>query len=110
MNVRGPVDTVLDGELAEDVLAVVGEGITNAVKHSGGSNIAVAVVADERGITVTIGNDGDVVSTGRRSGLRNLEERATRRLGTMTLDAVDGRTVLTWTAPLTLESARSGRP
>lgn len=110
VNVRGPVDTVLDGELAEDVLAVVGEGITNAVRHGEGGNIAVAVTADERGITVTVANDGAVVATGRRSGLRNLEGRALSRRGRMSLETVDDRTLLTWTAPLALEAARGDRP
>lgn len=41
VTVRGPVDAVLVGDFAEDVLAVVGEGIANAVKHAAGSDIAV---------------------------------------------------------------------
>ena len=59
---------------------------------------------------MTVANDGAVVETGRRSGLHNLEERATRRQGGMTLEALDGRTVLTWTAPLPKATTRRDRP
>lgn len=100
VTVKGPVDAVLVGDFAEDVLAVVGEGIANAVKHAAGSDIAVTVSADERGLTVTIANDGAVADSGRRSGLRNLEARAALRRGRMTLGTTDGRTLLTWTVPL----------
>ena len=100
VSVRGPVDAVLDGGLAEDVLAVVGEGIANAVKHAASTDIAVGVTADGRGITVTVSNDGVVEAGGRRSGLRNLEQRALRHGGRMAFAPADGRTWLTWTVPL----------
>jgi signal transduction histidine kinase len=109
VSVRGPVDAVLHGELAEDVLAVVGEGIANAVRHAAGTGIAVGVTADSRGVTVTVANDGTAPGRGRRSGLRNLEQRATRRGGRMTFDAAEGRTVLMWTVPLEQEPADAGR-
>ncbi|MGN6445983.1 GAF domain-containing sensor histidine kinase [Amnibacterium sp.] len=108
VTVTGPVDAVLDGDLAEDVLAVVGEGISNAVKHGGASSVEVAVAADARGVTVTVGNDGEpLADSGRRSGLTNLEERARRRRGTVRLEALDGRTVLTWAIPLRAGPSRT---
>lgn len=101
VRVSGPIDAVLDGDLAEDVLAVVHEGVSNAVKHAAASEIAVAVSADERGVAVTVSNDGlPLTDSGRRSGLGNLEERATRRSGTMSLTVEDARTVLRWSVPL----------
>jgi signal transduction histidine kinase len=109
VTVTGPIDSVLDGDLAEDVLAAVGEGISNAVKHAGASDIAVVVRADGRGVTVTVSNDGlPLAHSGRRSGLGNLEERARRRRGAMTLEPVDGSTVLTWAVPLRREPVRTG--
>ena len=101
VQVTGPIDAVLDGDLAEDVLAVVHEGVSNAVKHAAASEIAVAVTADKRGVAVTVTNDGlPLADSGRRSGLGNLEERATRRSGTMSLSGEDDRTVLRWSVPL----------
>jgi signal transduction histidine kinase len=109
VSVTGPVDSVLDGDLAEDVLATVGEGITNAVKHAGARDVVVTVRADASGVTVVVTNDGVPLATsGRRSGLGNLEERARRRRGTMTLEPVDGRTVLTWSVPLRAPARPAG--
>jgi signal transduction histidine kinase len=96
----GPVDAVLDGEVTDDVLAVVSEGVANAVKHGGATDIAVGISADPAGITVTVSNDGlPLADSGRRSGLRNLEERARRRGGEMRLVTVEDRTVMTWRVP-----------
>ena len=101
VTVTGPIDAVLDGDLAEDVLAVVGEGIANAVKHAGVTEVAVGVAVDARGVTVSITNAGlPLAESGRVSGLGNLRERATRRGGELALSAVDGRTVLRWSVPL----------
>jgi signal transduction histidine kinase len=101
VTVIGPLDSVLDGDLAEDVLAVVGEGVSNAVRHASAIDITVSVRVDGDGVTVLVTNDGDQLEPhGRRSGLSNLEERARRRGGRMTLHTVLGRTVLTWSVPL----------
>jgi signal transduction histidine kinase len=97
----GPVDGVVDNGLAEDALAVVSEGVTNAVKHAGASTVTITVSADVRGITVTIVNDGRPFRvSGRRSGLANLEERARRRGGTMTIGTDAPGTTLAWQVPV----------
>lgn len=101
VHVSGPVDAVLDGDLAEDVLAVVNEGVSNAVKHAAASEIGVEVTVDERGVAVTVTNDGlPFADSGRRSGLANLEERAGRRSGTLHLGTAAGVTRLHWAVPL----------
>lgn len=99
VTMSGPAGWGVGADLAEDVLAVVSEGISNAVKHAPAGPIVLAVTVAQD-VTVTVTNtgpppDGD----GRRSGLRNLERRAERRDGAMSLDAADGRTVLTWNVP-----------
>ena len=82
----GPVDAVLDADLTADVLAVMSEGVTNAVKHGRARDITVAVAATSAGITVTVTSDGrPITQSRRRSGLANLQERAERRGGTFTL-------------------------
>jgi signal transduction histidine kinase len=101
LRISGPIDAVLDGDLAEDVLAVVQEGLSNAVRHAAASDIGVEVQADRHGVSVTVTNDGlPLAPSGRRSGLGNLEERAARRSGSMVLDSEQGRTVLRWAVPL----------
>jgi signal transduction histidine kinase len=100
VTVSGPVDAVLDGDLAEDVLAVVREGVSNAVKHAGGGAIGISVSVDAGGIAVVVRNSGTLSDSGRRSGLRNLEERARRRYGRMSLGTEGDATVLRWNVPL----------
>jgi signal transduction histidine kinase len=96
----GPVDALLDADLTDDVLAVVSEGVTNAVKHGGAVDIDVRIAASPSGITVTITSDGrPLKAPGRRSGLANLEERAVRRGGGMRLQGQRDRTVLDWSVP-----------
>ena len=101
VTVAGPVDAVMDGDLAEDVLAVVREGVSNAVKHATGGGIALSVTADASGIGVVVTNSGTLLpDNGRRSGLHNLEERARRRHGRMSLSTEGDSTVLRWNVPL----------
>jgi signal transduction histidine kinase len=101
VTVAGPVDAVLDGDLAEDVLAVVREGVSNAVKHASGADIGLAVTADAGGIAVVVTNGGTLLEdSGRRSGLHNLEERARRRHGRLSLGTEGDATVLRWNVPL----------
>lgn len=99
---EGPVDGVVDDGLAEDLLAVVSEAVTNAVKHARAREVGVTVSADGRGLTVAVTNDGGpFVASQRRSGLANLDERARRRGGTMTIGAYgDGGTRIRWRIPV----------
>jgi signal transduction histidine kinase len=101
LSFAGPVDGVVDAVLGDELLAVVTEAVTNAVKHAHASSVSVAVSAGADGLTVVVTNDGPPPAPdGRRSGLANLEERARRRGGSMVLAADGGRTALTWTVPL----------
>jgi signal transduction histidine kinase len=101
VRMSGAVDNLVTGALAADVEAVVREGVSNAVRHARagavtvtldvGENVVVEVVDDGRGI------DPDAP----RSGLRNLEERARRRDGGVSVARLEsGGTRLRWQAPL----------
>ncbi|MBC3193313.1 GAF domain-containing protein [Pseudonocardia sp. C8] len=97
----GAVDTLVPAAVATHVLAVVREGATNAVRHARAATLAVTVAAD-RELRVDIVDDGSGLGTaGRRSGLRNLAERAAELGGTFTADTPPGGgTRLVWTVPL----------
>jgi len=98
---EGPVDGVVDDDLAEEVLAVVTEAVTNAVRHARAREVSVTVTADARGLAVTVSNVGrPFTDSGRRSGLANLEERARRRGGTMSIGNEAGETTLVWRVPV----------
>jgi signal transduction histidine kinase len=95
----GAVDLMVTGDLAEDVIAVTREGLANVVKHAAAEQSSVAIATDDRCVTVTVTDDGrGTESTGHRSGLANLEERARRRGGSFDFVSAPGGTRLVWRA------------
>ncbi|AUY54693.1 GAF domain-containing protein [Streptomyces sp. CB01881] len=99
---EGLLDTDVPQELADHVLAVLGEALSNAARHARAGRVEVDLrVADDR-VRLTVTDDGvGVPEGGRRSGLRNLAERAERAGGDFELRAgEDGGTRLVWSAPL----------
>ena len=107
--VEGPVDTVVDAALSHDLQAVLREGLTNVAKHANATAATAHVVVTAAGVTVEVADDGAGIldasgalagsATSRRSGLANLEARATARGGTSDL-VLGAGTTLRWTVPL----------
>lgn len=96
------LDDALGADLSDDIVAVVREGLSNAVRHAQPNSIWVRVeVANHRAI-VTVEDDGvGVKETGRRSGLSNLAARAQRHHGTFSISPrADSGTRLRWTAAI----------
>lgn len=103
----GPVDVVSDPELADDVAAFVREGLTNVVRHSGAETATVKVVASGDSITVDLADDGTGIGEiSRRSGLRNLSERAERRAGDFDIVTTSEGTRLHLRLPVPTEEVR----
>jgi signal transduction histidine kinase len=103
----GPVDVVSDPELADDIAAFVREGLTNVVRHSGAETATVEVVASGDAITVELADDGTGIGeASRRSGLRNLSERAERRAGEFEVVTTSEGTRLRLRLPVPTERAR----
>ena len=89
------------------LLAVLREGLSNAVRHAKASSVDVTVEVEaeaENGLTVTVADDGVGVDPGvsRRSGLANLDARATELGGSCELRPGDRGvgSQLRWTVPL----------
>lgn len=103
----GAVDLLVTDGLVDDVLAVVREGLSNALRHSGASETAVDVSIDDLIVTVTVSDNGCGMSGAERSsGTANLAERARQRGGEFAMsDAAGGGTDLTWSAPVDLATA-----
>ncbi|OBB30640.1 histidine kinase [Mycolicibacterium peregrinum] len=96
----GPL-SVVDATLADHAEAVLREAISNAVRHSGASELAVLVeVADDLSIEVSDNGCG-IAAEITESGLGNLRARALSADGQFTIiDQPGGGAVLRWAAPL----------
>ncbi|KQX46359.1 MULTISPECIES: GAF domain-containing protein [unclassified Streptomyces] len=107
LRMEGLLDTDVPSEAAEQVIVVIGEALTNVARHARAHRAEVSVVADEGALAVTVSDDGvGIPQGGRRSGLRNLAERAERLGGTLTVRTWaerDTGTVLEWRIPLPAE-------
>jgi signal transduction histidine kinase len=99
----GPIDTVIDGSLADELLAVLREALTNIAKHARAKWAEVSVDVRDSKLSARVTDDGvgygNVPSHGR--GIENLRARATRLGGYFEITGPDtGGTVLTWRVPL----------
>jgi signal transduction histidine kinase len=95
-----PMDTAVDEEVASQLPAVLGEALSNAARHARARRVSVTVIAGEE-VVVRVVDDGvGIRPGGRRSGLRNLAERAERLGGSFDVHPGDGGgTVLEWRVP-----------
>ena len=98
----GPVDTLVPDEVAEHLVAVLREALSNAARHAQARKVDVEVTVDGTHVTLTVMDDGvGIPATGRRSGLANLAERAQQFGGRFSADpGASGGTVLVWSVPL----------
>jgi signal transduction histidine kinase len=99
----GPVDLLIEGDLASDVVAVVREGLTNVARHAHSTQSSVDVSVTDDCVRVTIDDDGRGVpsSTVRSSGTANMASRAASYGGEFELTPrVPRGTSLRWSAPL----------
>ncbi|MER7733947.1 GAF domain-containing protein [Streptomyces erythrochromogenes] len=105
LRMEGLIDTEVPPAVADDVLAVLGEALANVARHARATRAEASVVARDGVLTVTVTDNGvGVAGGGRRSGLRNLAERAERLGGRMRVtarEAGEAGTRLTWSVPLT---------
>ncbi|MFB0836812.1 GAF domain-containing sensor histidine kinase [Arthrobacter sp. E44] len=101
IQLSGPVDDAVDYEVAEQLLPVLHESVSNAVRHSGSEDIQVLVAARDGEVVLTVRDHGcGFQNPDRTSGLDNMQNRAARLGGTCTIDSAPGEgTSITWTVP-----------
>ena len=106
----GPVDLVITGSIADDIVAVAREALTNVVKHASAEHVSLVIAVMESLVTLEVIDDGvGVPEVKRRSGLANLQQRALRRGGTFSFDSGAGRTRILWSIPVGVASERATR-
>ena len=100
LRIEGPVRTAVSGELVPDLLAVLGEALSNASRHADASAVDVLVAVGDD-LTVQVVDDGKGMD-GRvlESGLGNMRQRAQKHGGTLEVHSVSGSgTTVTWVVP-----------
>jgi signal transduction histidine kinase len=102
VRMAGLVDTSVPPPVAEHLLAVLREALSNAARHADARRVEV-VLDVGTSVTLTVRDDGHGLPTTphRRSGLAHLEARAQDVGGTFSVQTPPGGgTELVWTAPL----------
>ena len=95
------LDTLVPDDIAEHLLAVLREALSNAARHADATRVSVAVTAGSD-LTLTVRDDGrGMKAPGRRSGLANLADRASELGGTLRAGPAEGGgTELEWRIPV----------
>jgi signal transduction histidine kinase len=101
--VEGPIDTGVPDEIAEEMLAVVREGFSNAARHSNATRVVLEVAVTDN-LTVRVIDNGIGLADEPRTdghGLRNMAARAQRLGGSLSLNpGSHGGLVVEWIVPL----------
>ncbi|WP_066945565.1 GAF domain-containing protein [Streptomyces lushanensis] len=102
VRMEGLIDTDVPPAVAEHVVAVLAETLSNVARHAHASAAEVSLVARKGRLTVTVTDNGTGIPAGcHRSGLDNLAGRAEGLGGTLTLEAPDqGGTRVVWAVPI----------
>jgi signal transduction histidine kinase len=99
----GLVEDRVSPDLAEDLMAVLREALTNVARHAHArtAEMDFKITSDE--VTMEVRDNGvGIGETARESGLANMRHRAERRGGTLTVsDITPTGTRLRWSVPAT---------
>jgi signal transduction histidine kinase len=100
ISLAGPPDPGPDQALANDILAVTREALSNCARHARATAVSISVALRDGLITLDITDNGRGLGTPTRSsGLASMRRRAERNGGTLQLTTPDGGgTRLSWTA------------
>ena len=102
LSMEGLLDTDVPQSVAEHVMAVLGEALSNTARHAQATRVEITLQATAKEVVLTVADDGvGVPEGGRRSGLANLDRRAQELGGTFEVQVpANGGTRLVWRAPL----------
>jgi signal transduction histidine kinase len=102
LSMEGRLDSDVPPRITEHLPAVLREALSNVVRHAKASKAEVSVEAGRGRLILTVADNGvGLPADGRRSGLRNLQERAERLGGSFEVGSPpEGGTRLVWSVPL----------
>ncbi len=112
LSMEGLLDTDVPADVADHVVAALGELLSNAARHAHATRVGVSLKAAAGEVVLTVSDNGvGIPAQGRRSGLANLAERACGVGGAFLVEApAEGGSRLVWRAPLHPEPARTAEP
>ena len=98
----GPLDSLVSAELADDLVAVLRELLTNVVKHAHSKTVEIEVAIVDDTVKLAVDDDGRGISgSAPRSGLANVAERAALRRGDCRIaPRAGGGTRIEWSVPV----------
>ena len=102
LKLLGLSDVAIPNSVAENLLAVVRETLTNCTKHSQATEVSVLVTALNQVVTCSVTDNGvGYQPHGWSSGVANMQHRAEESGGSFLIEAQSGGgTVVTWTAAI----------
>jgi signal transduction histidine kinase len=102
VRMEGLIDTNVPREIADHVVAVLSEALTNIARHAQADRAQVALTTDGNEVLLMVSDNGvGIPPDGHRSGLRNMAERAEQLGGRLKVSSPDGRgALLAWRVPL----------
>ena len=100
LRIEGPVRSLVGAVLAPDLLAVLGEALSNTSRHAEASAVEVLVSAGDE-VVVMVTDDGKGMDQAvPESGLDNMRKRAHKHGGTFVVQSEPGAgTTVTWAVP-----------
>ncbi|MGW1916121.1 sensor histidine kinase [Streptomyces sp. NPDC002076] len=103
LRMTGLLDTTVSADQAEQLLAVLGETLSNAARHAHAGTVDVTVEVTDTELKLRVADNGRGIdpTVTRRSGLANLRKRAEELGGRFRLSANQpSGTVVEWVVPL----------
>ncbi|MFI9650695.1 GAF domain-containing protein [Streptomyces sp. NPDC052040] len=102
VRIEGLLDTNVPPEIADHLVAVLSEALTNIARHAHADRAQVALTTDGREVALTVADNGvGIPPDVRHSGLRNMAERAEQLGGHLDVSSPDGGgATLHWRVPL----------
>jgi len=107
----GPVDTIVDRDAGEQLLAVLRESLSNVIRHARASSVDVELAAGTE-LVLVVDDDGIGPAPGRGAppgfGLRNMASRAASLGGSFEVRRRNPRgTRVEWRVPLAPDTAET---
>ncbi|KPI07480.1 GAF sensor signal transduction histidine kinase [Actinobacteria bacterium OK074] len=103
LRMTGLLETLVPRDIADQLIAVLSEALSNAVRHARATGVDVTAEATGTTVTLRVADNGHGIGTAatRHSGLAGLRTRAEALGGTFTVTPNEPTgTVLEWTVPL----------